>query len=203
MSIKKKAGCALGLMFGSFLKLLTAILNITVHFLAAVFSFFGLWLPFIYALIGFILYFAFKFNPFEGGTEGQLFIAGFAASCICALVITIRNLIIKPIKSTLTGYANPIWEDANKKLEEYRRPNVRIRQPEKRVYADRREEECGKREPSRPREYGKRIAAGEYEKPEIYYSKLEEGLLVHEFSDRFELYRIVGDRAKLERVEYK
>lgn len=41
------------------------------------------------------------------------------------------------------------------------------------------------------------------EKPEIYFSRLEPDLLIHEYSDRFELYRVAGNRTLPEGVEYK
>ncbi len=41
------------------------------------------------------------------------------------------------------------------------------------------------------------------EKPEVYFSKLEPELLVHEYSDRYELYRLEGNKKIPVRIEYK
>ena len=41
------------------------------------------------------------------------------------------------------------------------------------------------------------------EKPAIYSSALDPNLLIHEFKDRFVVYREEGSRLKLEKVEYK
>lgn len=42
-----------------------------------------------------------------------------------------------------------------------------------------------------------------YEQPAIYKSAIDTSLLIHEFSDRFVVYREQGERIKLEKVEYK
>lgn len=39
--------------------------------------------------------------------------------------------------------------------------------------------------------------------PDIYYSKLQPNILVHEYEDRFELFRVVGDRTVSVGIEYK
>lgn len=41
------------------------------------------------------------------------------------------------------------------------------------------------------------------EKPHVYFSKLEPELLVHEYDDRYELYRLEGNKTVPVRVEYK
>lgn len=39
--------------------------------------------------------------------------------------------------------------------------------------------------------------------PEIYLSKVEDDTLIHEFSDRFEVYKMIDGKAVKDRVEYK
>ena len=41
------------------------------------------------------------------------------------------------------------------------------------------------------------------EVPEVYFSKLNPSILVHEYSDRFELFKVVGDKTEYVGVEYK
>lgn len=202
MGIKKKAGCAFGLLFGSFIRLFVTLVEVVVRFLAGILVFFGLWIPFLYALVGVVLFLTLKFNPFDWGIEGQLFIAGFVASCVCSLVITVRNLIIKPVRSTVQGFVNPVWQKkAERENEELGRHNRKVRQPKPQERPAKRLD----KESAAERHFATVTPAptAATEKPEIYYSRLEDDLLVHEFSDRFELYRMIGNKAKLERVEYK
>ncbi len=47
------------------------------------------------------------------------------------------------------------------------------------------------------------VAETPTEKPQVYFSALEPDILVHEYSDRFELYRVNGNRTTPVGVEYK
>lgn len=47
------------------------------------------------------------------------------------------------------------------------------------------------------------VSTPQVEKPFIYFSKLEPNILVHEYQDRYELYRLEGNIAVPVRVEYK
>ena len=41
------------------------------------------------------------------------------------------------------------------------------------------------------------------EKPNVYFSKLEPELLIHEYSNRFEIFKIKNNTSVLDRIEYK
>lgn len=41
------------------------------------------------------------------------------------------------------------------------------------------------------------------ERPRVYFSRLEPDLLIHEYNNRFEVYRIVNNNSVLDRIEYK
>ena len=47
------------------------------------------------------------------------------------------------------------------------------------------------------------VAETPTEKPQVYFSALEPDILVHEYSDRFELYRVNGHKTTPVGVEYK
>ncbi len=47
------------------------------------------------------------------------------------------------------------------------------------------------------------VSAPSAEKPQVYFSALEPDVLVHEYSDRFELFKVVGKRTTPIGVEYK
>lgn len=182
MASKRRAGCAFFILFGSLIKLLYTILNITAQFFAVIFGFFGLWIPLLYALVGVALFGFLGFNPFEWTIEGQLYIAGFAACCACSLIISIRNLVLKPIRSVVQGFREPIWKSKEENGEKGS-PKRRIREPERKSIAP-------------------ATAEAQQEKPEIYFSQIE-NVLVHEYTDRFEIFELNDGKLKLDRVEYK
>lgn len=181
MKKEKKSGCLVGVAMGSALKVIAiGVLELS-KLIIKLLVFFGLWLPLIYTLFGLILYYTLNFNPFELQLEGQLFISGFVACVICSVIISIRNLIIKPIKSVAKGFKTPIWTKVPIKEKEEPTKKLKTKHP---IVATSLEEI------EKPR-------------PSIYYSTLEMNTLIHEYKDRFEIYRLEDNKAKLERVEYK
>lgn len=180
MKKEKKSGCMAGVAVGSALKAIAIGLMELTKLIGKLLIFFGLWLPFVYAVFGVILYYALHFNPFNWTLEGQLYTSGFVACVICSVIISIKNLIIKPVKSVAKGFKTPIW--------------TKVPIEEKENIA-----------PITKRKKGIMDTSTILEKPRpsIYYSTLEENTLIHEYEDRFEIYRLEGNKAKLERVEYK
>lgn len=186
-----KKGCFFGLILGSILKLLVGIFKGVIFVLSWSIVYLGLWVPFLYAIVGLVLFFTVQFNPFEWTTWGQLYFAGFIASVVAALIITVRNIILKPLKSVSDGYKNPVWK-RNKEKEEPVRETPRP----SRVSAKREEPE-DEMPPIRktPRAYE--------EAPLVYESELEHGSIVHEYSDRFEVFVLKNGRLVLDKVEMK
>jgi hypothetical protein len=171
--MSKKQGCMAGVMLGSLIKFFLTGFWMLIKVIASLIWFFGLWLPAAYALFGLILYWVFGFNPLKLELEGQLYISGFIACCLCSIVISIRNLIVKPAKSILYGYKKPVWKKSGRK-----------------------------QAPDAAKPQTDELNSFQV-RPSIYYSTLEENTLIHEYPDRFEIYRIADNKARLERVEYK
>jgi hypothetical protein len=177
---KKKDGCVTGLALGSVLRFIVSALELILRILINLLIFFGLWLPLVYALFGLALYLALGFNPLDWNLEGQLYISGFATCVLCSLIITVRNLIVKPAKQVFDGFKTPLWKrakDKNIELVEITKSKATVKQPKKKSEKE--------------------------EKPSIYYSAIEPDTLIHEYSDRFEIYKIEDNKARLETVEYK
>lgn len=176
--MSKKSEGATGSVLGSILRFIFVGLQLFFKIIFRLLWFLGLWIPGVYIIFGVALHYIFGFNPLDWELEGQLYFSGLIACAVCSIVITIRNIIIKPVKSVYKGYKKPVWKKEKEqqpiKKEEIKIPN-------------------------------KDIAKEETEKtrPSIYYSTIEENTLIHEFEDRFEIYRIEDNKAKLERVEYK
>ena len=164
--------------------------------------------------------FVFKFDPFSGSIDSKIYLAGFAGTVLCAILITIRHLFEKPAQSIAEGFKKPIWKkrDEEDELEE---PRKARRRKADRFFDDEEYEEA----PPVRKAFERRRAAAEVdyeiseykrlpasvgsyegsvsEKPRIYFSAVEEDVLVHEYSDRFEVFRVVNGKVVPDRVEYK
>lgn len=178
--MEKKDGCVTGLALGSVLRFIASVLELILRIIINLLLFFGLWLPLVYALFGLALYLGLGFNPLDWELEGQLYISGFATCILCSLIITIRNLIVKPAKQVFDGFRTPLWQrKKDKKIE-----LVEIQKPKKTITNS-----------------GKNLI--KKEKPIIYYSSVEPDILIHEYADRFEIFKVENNKARLESVEYK
>ena len=116
-------GCAAGLMLGSILRAIVAVLSGIVKAVGAILWYTGLWVPALYALFGGVLYLVWKFNPFSGGLYETLYLVGFALCVVIFLIILVRNAVVRPFKSIAEGFRNPIWkkqDDEAKKKEKER-----------------------------------------------------------------------------------
>lgn len=175
---------------GGLLNALVSVFKFILWLLFMLITKLGLWIPALYALFGVGLYLFADFNPFDFGTESILYLVGFGASVLCALIIAIRNVIVKPLKGVVEGYKNPFWKKADGEKEPMKKENPVEVPPAVReeraapVYED----------APRPR----------FERPKIYRSELEPDSLIHEYSDRFEVFVTLPDgREVLDKIEYK
>ncbi len=246
---KKSEGCTSGLFIGSVLRSLTDFLLFLLRIIAKILVIFGLWVPAVYAAFGAVLYFAFSFNPFDFSLYSTIYLSGAVACIICSLIISVKNLIVKPAKSVYKGYKHPIWEKKEEELEDgeeislknrwetynQTKKEVELNPPEIEAFQPKKEypapeyllpnedfKQKNKKESEKARitlfpdwlpkkveekktEEKKTVMVSEpaSEKPEVYFSKLEPDLLVHEYSDRYELYRLEGNKKIPVRIEYK
>lgn len=282
--------------FGSFLRLLY---NIFVKYT-------GLWLVTIYSIIGLIIWLVKRDNPFLAfdSIPHIWFNIGFFATIFISLLITIKKLVINPMKSVSRGFKNPTWQKKKPEEEEpyEEQPECYYDEPERPTpppqRSDLEKRKDGKRPTSKevrhaikarkklaketkkfaneiyesqpthepfgqgyiaPSDYAnpyynrhgqdsmfsrgpaqpyiEQAPASRYsnspesplpthkspmveervyttyqqqvpysspeEEPKIYMSALEPDVLVHEYSDRFEVYKMVKGKAVRDRVEFK
>ena len=145
-----KSGCILGVVGGKIFGILFKAIDIAITTVAKFIAYFGLYIPLVYLIYGGILWLSLDFNPFGGGVDGNLYVFGFALCFVCALIISVRNLIIKPFK---------------------------------RHFID-----------SRIVEYdGKRLSRHAPEAPRIYKSRVNQGIIVYEYENRYDLYEETKD----------
>ena len=236
--MKKKKNSPLSDILGSvlngFVSLIIGIPRLIVKLTVA----FGLWFPASYALIGVILYYAASFNPFDFDVYGVLYLSGGVACLVCTIIISVRNIIVKPVRSAMdrkhtarneeheeTERLSELREKRRKKDEEetlvvapvFEEPPKKKKKPPEKTpeylvtdsdYAAKREEaermlfdvlpvKRVVEEPPKVEEAPKK------EIPELYFSSLQPNILVHEYKDRFELFKVVGNRTVSIGVEYK
>ena len=96
-------GCLFGGVFSTVLGIVVKVLIRVLKLAAKAVCTFGLYIPMAYLLYGAVLYFAFGFTLFEASVDGRLYIFGFALSLGCAVVVTVRKLIVKPLRDYFRG----------------------------------------------------------------------------------------------------
>lgn len=242
--LKKAKGCAFGLAIGTLIKAVTVAVNFSARVLSKLLVLFGLWIPLVYALFGVLLHFAFNFNPLDFSLYSSLYLSGAAACVVCCVIISVRNIIVRPARSVFDGYKHPLWEKRREEkiaqeedeyqsylsekrpetlsppdiddleTKKYRKKTVDFLPPagDFRYYGEENCVNAGAQLEYSPNGYSVPRASeaepiifgtARKDKPLVYFSKLEPDLLVHEYGDRFELFRIENGRSIFERAEYK
>lgn len=97
----KKYGCILGAFIALIVKGISWLYRVVFKTLADVFVYLGLYVPGIYFLYGLILQKFCGLNLSAKGEESALFTIGFVLCIICAIIITVRHLVIRPFRSVV------------------------------------------------------------------------------------------------------
>ncbi|MGN1096746.1 MAG: hypothetical protein ACI4QU_02805 [Christensenellales bacterium] len=154
-----KGGCVLGFVASKVFSVIWSVLELVVSFIAKIAVYFGLYLPIINLILGGVLYLVYDFNPFGGGIDGNLYVFGLSLSLVGSVIITIRNLIIKPIQK---------------------------------YFID-----------GKVIEYTGKIRRGAPEAPKIYKSRVNPGITVYEYENRYDLYEETADGLEKVSTQYK
>lgn len=230
-----------GMFLGSVLRSIVEFSVFVLRILTKILIIFGLWVPAVYAIFGLIMYLAFDFSPFDFSTYSTIYLSGAVACVVCSLIISVKNIIIKPAKSIYKGYKHPFWEKKEEekppqslqnRWEVYNQtkndavlntPEILAIKPKKEYavpeylpsnedFIDRTTKESERAKitlfpnwlPKKTAEEQPIVASEpQLERPHIYFSKLEPDIMVHEYEDRYELYRLEGSKTVPVRVEYK
>lgn len=112
---KQPEGCLAGIYMGSALRSIVEFSVFVLRILTKILIIFGLWVPAVYAIFGLIMYLAFDFSPFDFSTYSTIYLSGAVACVVCSLIISVKNIIIKPAKSIYKGYKHPFWEKKRKR----------------------------------------------------------------------------------------
>ena len=197
--MSRARGCMTGIALGSVFRAIFYLIGVVVKVLASVLVFTGLWVPAVYALLGGILYLIYHFDPLNNqGLYEYLYLTGAIITVVIALIIFIRNLIVKPIKKAVTGDdGTEPWKKKKEKKKKEKSEERGEWVPKKRLFSRQKEEKPEEKVIFEEPVFEKK------EEPNIYLSAVEENTLIHEYSDRFEVYKLVNGRAIRDKVEYK
>lgn len=107
-----KSGCLLGFTGATILKTIVNTLNWAIKIISSVMLFFGLYIPFAYLIYGGLLYLIAKVPIFDFSTNSQLYLLGLLLCVICSVIISVRNLIMRPLTSVIA------WHDRKNQPEQ-------------------------------------------------------------------------------------
>lgn len=194
------------------LKIVFWLLKIIISILADFFIFFGLYVPGFYILFGALLSHFTEFSLTTPSTDLNLFLVGLGLAVLCAVMITVRNLIIRPFKivfgKTKDKTKKNIKDHPRLKKNDQEDENEDRKKEDRRVKEERADEEDAVDEENEKerREVKKKKEKDDEDSqyPLIYRSELYPEITVHEYEDRFDLYRDTeGYGKKFFKTEYK
>ncbi len=171
---------------------------------------FGLWIPLIYIVLGGICYLAFSFNPFDFSFYSKLYLSGGIATIVCSFILSVKNIIYAPVKNIFNDIfaiekeEEPLPTEAVKTPSEIKKEYKLAQKLSPPTIAN-----FDKKPTDKKLSIKDFIDIPDYvesqtkEQPNIYFSKTHPELLIHQYSDRFEVYEFVNDEKILSRIEYR
>lgn len=168
-------------------KIILKALDFILHIIAYIMIFLGAYFPFFYLIYGFIISAIFDFSLFDSSTlYSKLYICGLVLTLIAMLIVAVRSLILKPTS----------------KIRSYFDKDTQNNDPRR---YDRGEHYDNRRLNRRPDDFHKRADYNikDHEKPLVYRSRKFPEIIVHEYSDRFVLYKKINGSLEKIRTEYK
>ena len=156
------SGCLFGGVMTTALGIAWKVLKFVLEVIAKAIFYFGLYVPLGYLLYGLALFLIFGFDPFVMTVNGRLYFFGLALCFGCSLTITIRSLVIRPIKNYFNGRDVIEYGSA-----------------------------------------GKKPPRGAPEAPKIYKSRVNKGVIVYEYANRYDLYEEMDGGLVLVKTEWK
>ena len=169
----------------------------------------GLWVPILYALFGLILHLTLGFEPFDFSMFSTFYIVGGIVCIVIVVIISAYNVFINPLKK-----AKDRKRAARDAVARELQPPLREEKSKKRLFG--RDKTVIKASPSISPSLSSDYSDAQSldwlppqerptttEHPDIYFSTLKPDILVHEYSDRFELFRVEGDKLVSIGTEFK
>lgn len=163
------------------LKGLIKLVNVIITIIARIMLLLGLWVPFFYIVISVILMLSLKTNILSMTGYNYLYIIGLILCIIISVIITVRNLLLKPIKE-LINYRK-VQLEYDKRKAEAREKRLYEKNP-KRYFATK-----GKLPDEDSEYYNKKGKITNIDElPKIYRSEINNEIIIHEYKDKFEVF---------------
>lgn len=176
----------------------------------------GLWVPLLYALFGVILHYTLGFEPFDFSTFSTFYIVGGIVCVVIVVIISAYNVLINPLKKVFGKKNKEIGRAAEKNelqpplTEEPKKRSLFGKKKQFPVRSLQRESEANDYSDAQSLDWmpsqettGAHVADSRGERPDIYFSTLKPDILVHEYHDRFELFRVEGNKLVSIGTEFK
>lgn len=174
-------GLTLSASFITLLKGLIKLVNVVITIIARIMLLLGLWVPFFYIVISVIIMLSFKTNILSMAGYNYLYIIGLILCIIISIIITIRNLLLKPIKE-LINYRK-VQLEYDKRKAEAREKRLYEKNPKK-YFATK-----GKLPDEYSEYYNKKGKITNIDElPKIYRSEINNDIIIHEYKDKFEVF---------------
>lgn len=173
-----KITAILFLVFKAIYKIVCAVLYVLAHILV----YFGLWIPAVYMIIAGILMLTGGLDITTININSIIFYIGLALTLIGSLIITIRHLIIKPIRQMLES------ERAKRELWERKENEKKQRLYEKKPIKYFKKYEGGMPHKSHPY-YDPNIDRKGFIPPKVYRSSKNPSIIIHEYSNHFKVFQ--------------
>ena len=164
------------------IKAIYHIVKVVLYIVAYLLLYFGLWIPAIYMLICGILMLTGGLDLAVLNSNTILFYIGLAITLTGSLIISIRNLIVKPVKQI--AESNKAKRELQAKKDASKRQKMYEKNPEKYF----RKYEGGMPHKSHPY-YDPNISRKGFVPPKIYRSKNNPTILIHEYENHFKVFR--------------
>lgn len=179
-------GFGIGLVFSYIIKITLRVFDVLMYIIADLLVYFGLWIPSVYMLFtgGFMLFG--KLDITTLSTASVLFYVGLSLALIGSLIITIRNLIVKPIKEHIK------YREVRK---EYKNNKAKLKRTE--LYQKHPDKYFAKYEDDAPPldhpVYNSTRKNRTTPPHKTYRSKQDPTLIIHEYEDKYVIYKDCGD----------
>ena len=171
----------------------------------------GLWVPLLYALFGLILHYTLGFEPFDFSTFSTFYIVGGIVCIVIVVIISAYNVLINPLKRAFGKDKKK--KTAKEKTEEKLQPPLTdgtqqsVKKQSKGFFHKKVDVEDYSDAQSMdwmpPTENPGVAIDSKGERAEVYFSVLKPDILVHEYHDRFELFRVEGNKLVSIGTEFK
>lgn len=179
-------GFGIGLIFSFIIKIALRVFDVLMYIIADLLIYFGLWIPSLYMLItgGFMLFG--NLDITVPSVPTVLFYVGLSLALIGSIIITVRNMILKPLKDHIKYRA--VRKEYKRNQAELKRKEMYQKHPDK--YFAKYEEEAP---PLDHPVYNSTRKTRTTLPHKTYRSKQDPTLIIHEYDEKYIIYKDCGD----------